>query len=101
ITTSPNTSSGVPAALDLRSGRESLSAAVMKSQPAILGLAQREFQDWFAARGESRYRSEQVLSWIYRKRVDRFDQMSNLPEGLRANLESSFSLRSLQCVQQT
>jgi 23S rRNA (adenine2503-C2)-methyltransferase len=73
----------------------------MKSGPAILSLKQGELQDWFAARGENRYRSEQVLSWIYRKRVERFDQMSDLPEALRKSLRSSFSLRSLQCVRQT
>jgi 23S rRNA (adenine2503-C2)-methyltransferase len=73
----------------------------MKPRPALLSLAQSELRDWFAAKGESRYRSEQVLAWIYRKRVERFDQMSNLPEGLRADLESAFALRSLECVRQT
>jgi 23S rRNA (adenine2503-C2)-methyltransferase len=73
----------------------------MKSRPAILSLAQSELRDWFAAKRESRYRSEQVLNWIYRKRIERFDQMSNLPEVLRTDLESAFALRSLQCVRQT
>jgi 23S rRNA (adenine2503-C2)-methyltransferase len=73
----------------------------MKSRPILLSLGQSELQDWFAAKGESRYRSEQVLSWIYRKRVERFDQMSNLSEFLRADLESSFTVRSLRCVRQT
>jgi 23S rRNA (adenine2503-C2)-methyltransferase len=73
----------------------------MESQPAILSLRHSELQDWFAAREDSQYRSEQVLHWIFRKRVDRFDQMSNLPEVLRASLQSSFSLRSLRCVRQT
>jgi 23S rRNA (adenine2503-C2)-methyltransferase len=73
----------------------------MKPRPALFSLAQSELQDWFAAKGESRYRSEQVLAWIYRKRVERFDQMSNLPEVLRADLESAFALRSLECVRQT
>jgi 23S rRNA (adenine2503-C2)-methyltransferase len=73
----------------------------MESQTAILSLGQSELRDWFAARQESRYRSEQVLRWIYQKRADRFEQMSNLPEVLRASLQSCFSLRSLRCVRQT
>jgi 23S rRNA (adenine2503-C2)-methyltransferase len=72
----------------------------MESQRAILGLAQSELQDWFAQRGENRYRTEQVLSWVYRKRVERFDRMSNLPDVLQTDLETSFSLRSLHCVRQ-
>ena len=35
------------------------------------------------------------------ERAERFDLMLNLPESLRASLETSFSLRSLQCVRQT
>jgi 23S rRNA (adenine2503-C2)-methyltransferase len=73
----------------------------MEPQGPILNLAESEVRDWFAAKGESRYRSDQVLRWIYRKRVERFDQMSNLPEMLRAHLDSSFRLRSLRCVRQT
>jgi 23S rRNA (adenine2503-C2)-methyltransferase len=73
----------------------------MESQRAILSLAQSELQDWFAAKGQNRYRSEQVLRWVYQKRVERFEQMSNLPEELRAALESAFTLRSLRCVRQT
>ena len=72
----------------------------MELQRAILGLEQSELQDWFAAKGESQYRSEQVLRWIYRKRVERFDQMSNLPELVRTTLASAFSLRSLRCIRQ-
>jgi 23S rRNA (adenine2503-C2)-methyltransferase len=73
----------------------------MKSQAALFSLTQNELQDWFAAKGEGRYRSEQVLGWTYRKRVERFDQMSNLPEVLRTDLEHAFALRSLQCIRQT
>jgi 23S rRNA (adenine2503-C2)-methyltransferase len=72
----------------------------MESQRAILSLAQGELQDWFAQRGENRYRTEQVLRWIYRKRVERFEQMSNLPDALRTDLETAFLLRSLRCVRQ-
>jgi 23S rRNA (adenine2503-C2)-methyltransferase len=88
-------------AFDLPSARESLSARPMKPRPALLSLTQNELQDWFAAKGESRYRSEQVLGWIYQKRVERFNQMSNLPGVLHADLESAFALRSLQCIRQT
>ena len=73
----------------------------MQPQGSILGLRESDLQDWFAEEGESRYRSEQVLRWIYQKRVDQFDQMSNLPDVLRGALRSSFSLRSFGCVRQT
>jgi 23S rRNA (adenine2503-C2)-methyltransferase len=73
----------------------------MEHRPAILGLAASDLGKWLAAKGQDRYRREQVLRWVYRNRAERFNQMSNLPETLRTDLESSFSLRSLGCVRQT
>jgi 23S rRNA (adenine2503-C2)-methyltransferase len=76
---------------------------VMQLEPPapLLGITDGELRAWLSDRGEPEYRAGQVLQWVYRKRVDRFDLMSNLPETLRAELRSSFSLRSLNCVRQT
>jgi 23S rRNA (adenine2503-C2)-methyltransferase len=73
----------------------------LEAPGSLLDLTAKELQSWLAGRGEQEYRAGQVLQWAYRKRVDRFDLMSNLPETLRTELESSFSLRSLHCVRQT
>ena len=46
------------------------------------------FQDW----GESSYRLDQLLGWLYARRVAAWDEMSNLPRALRARLAETFSL---------
>lgn len=41
------------------------------------------------------YRRDQVLGWIFDKRVRNFSDMSDLPQGLRDELSSSYSLRKV------
>lgn len=50
---------------------------------------------WLAAHGYPAYRSKQILTWIYRRRVDTFAAMSNLPHALRETLATSFSVPTL------
>lgn len=50
------------------------------------------------AMGHPAYRAEQVLQWVYQKRVDRFEDMSNLPAPLRAALSEAFSFAALELV---
>jgi 23S rRNA (adenine2503-C2)-methyltransferase len=46
--------------------------------------------------GSGAYRADQILDWVYRKRVKSFQEMSNLPQGLRDWLASEFSVVTLQ-----
>lgn len=48
--------------------------------------------------GQPAYRGNQILDWIYRKRVPSWEEMSNLPETLRATLAGRFPLRPLKHV---
>ena len=52
------------------------------------------FKEW----GEPAYRVEQVLSWIYQRRVASWDAMTNLPKALREKLRAEFSLTNLELV---
>jgi 23S rRNA (adenine2503-C2)-methyltransferase len=42
------------------------------------------------------YRAVQVFDWIYKKGVDRFEAMTNLPAALREKLEGSFTIGRLE-----
>jgi len=42
------------------------------------------------------YRVDQLLHWIYGQRVTSWDQMTNLPAALRAQLKEHYTLNSLQ-----
>ncbi len=53
----------------------------------LLGLPQRELEDWFAARGEKPFRARQLMQWVYQRGVTSFDAMTDLSKGLRAKLD--------------
>lgn len=53
------------------------------------------------AMGHPGYRAEQILNWVYEKRVDSFEAMSNLPAALRAGLAEEFGFHSLEPVRVT
>lgn len=46
--------------------------------------------------GEPAYRVDQVLGWLYDRRARSFDEMSNLPLGLRDELAGEFTLAPLE-----
>lgn len=44
---------------------------------------------WLAAQGQPAYRANQILDWIYKKRVNRWGAMLNLPQGVRKGLAAA------------
>lgn len=59
-------------------------------QPFIYDYTLEQLRAWLAERGEPGYRADQLYDWLYVKRVDRFEAMSNLPKALREKLAASF-----------
>lgn len=55
------------------------------------------FQAW----GEPTYRVDQLLHWLYERRVTRWEQMTNLPKALRERLAGEFGLGGIElaCLQ--
>ncbi|HTU00423.1 MAG TPA: hypothetical protein VMG58_01355, partial [Candidatus Sulfotelmatobacter sp.] len=51
-----------------------------------------------AGRGEKAFRARQVLDWVYKKRARSWDDMTNLPKGLRAWLDATFALMPASLV---
>ena len=50
---------------------------------------------WLDAAGEAPYRADQILRWVYRDQVDRFEAMTNLKKGLRERLAAAFDIGRL------
>lgn len=44
------------------------------------------------------FRAKQIYEWIYKKNVDSFDEMLNLPKDLRANLKENFYFDPLKKI---
>jgi 23S rRNA (adenine2503-C2)-methyltransferase len=64
----------------------------------IKSLTREEVAARFAEWREPAYRVDQVLSWIYQRRVTTWDAMTNLPKTLREKLRAEFSLTNLELV---
>jgi len=50
-----------------------------------------ELTAWFEAKGEKKFRAEQLWDWLYRKRVTSFEEMTNLPKSLIEQLQEEFT----------
>ena len=49
--------------------------------------------------GQPRWRTRQILRWLYTKRVQSFSEMANLPAAFRAELDKSYGISQLIAVQ--
>ncbi|MCB1229183.1 MAG: 23S rRNA (adenine(2503)-C(2))-methyltransferase RlmN [Verrucomicrobiae bacterium] len=65
-----------------------------------MGLEKDDWIAWLTGRGEPAFRAGQVLDWLFRKRVDSFNAMTNLSAGLRAALAEEFRLNPLESATQ-
>jgi 23S rRNA (adenine2503-C2)-methyltransferase len=68
---------------------------VINVKPFVYDLTLEEWQEWIKENGESSFRAGQIFDWLYVKRVLSFEEMSNLPKGLRDKLAAQFEFVTL------
>jgi len=56
----------------------------------IKQLTRQELVDWLTQHNERTFRADQILKWLYLRRSDSFDQMTDLSKNLRALLDQHF-----------
>src|SRR3989304_5489544 len=59
---------------------------------SITGMSLSELEALCSSIGVPSYRAKQILSWIYKKRVTAFDEMSNLPRNFHKQLEEKYQV---------
>ena len=69
-----------------------------ESKPDIKSLHLTDLQATVDASGEPAYRATQIAEWLYRKRVETWDAMTDLPRALREKLAYQFRLQQLVTV---
>lgn len=67
----------------------------IRMKPLIYDFSLEELQQWAKDNGEQAFRGSQIFDWLYVKRVNDFESMSNLSKGLRSKLEEQFSISAL------
>lgn len=66
--------------------------------PNLFDLTEVELKSWLEGQGEKPFHSSQILSWIYQKKADSWEKMTDLSKELRAKLSEYFFLNSLKFV---
>jgi 23S rRNA (adenine2503-C2)-methyltransferase len=64
----------------------------------IKSLLLSELQEQLRELGEPSYRVRQITDWLYKRRVDTIDKMTDLPQPLRRRLSETFSLGKIGLV---
>ena len=64
----------------------------------VKSLILSELQEQLRKLGEPSYRADQVIDWLYKKRVDSIDKMTNLSRHLRKQLAETFALGKIKIV---
>ena len=62
------------------------------AKPPIYGQTLSALQHWLQNAGEPAFRAEQIMQWLYKKRANHWEEMTNLPQKLRATLDASFDI---------
>jgi len=82
----------------MRCAPDVASAVQEAGKPSIQSLRLEEIAAYVAAQDQRPYRAKQIVDWLYQKRVSSFDDMTDLPQVLRQQLATEFTLESLATV---
>jgi 23S rRNA (adenine2503-C2)-methyltransferase len=83
---------------DPRSALRAAQGGHLGGSSDLKSLLLSELQEQLCNLGEPSYRADQILDWLYKKRVDTIDKMTNLPRSLRSLLAEKFSLGTIEIV---
>ena len=65
---------------------------------SIYGLTCEELEKFLISNGEKKYRVNQIMDWLYVKRVNSFDKMSNLSKELIDKLKNNFFFDNMKII---
>ncbi len=62
----------------------------------IYGMTHEDLEQYFLAQGEKKFKATQIYEWLYEKRVQSFDEMSNVKKSVIASLKQDFYFGKLK-----
>ena len=54
-----------------------------------------DLEEYFINKGEKKFKAQQLFEWLYQKKVESFDEMTNLKKETIAMLKNDFTLRTI------
>lgn len=67
---------------------------------SIYDLTKEDLEKYLLEIGEKKYRANQIFSWLYEKRVDTFDKMTDLSKDLINKLSNDFDIKKLELLKE-
>ena len=62
----------------------------------IYNLTLEDLEEYFLSIGEKKFKGSQVFDWLYRKKVDSFDDMTNLKKEIIDRLKTDFTINTIE-----
>ncbi|MBM7632540.1 23S rRNA (adenine(2503)-C(2))-methyltransferase RlmN [Geomicrobium sediminis] len=84
--------------METRTKKRDITKTATDGKRSILSLTFEQWEEWMKENKEPKFRAKQMYEWIYRKRVDSIDDMTNLSITLREKLKEEFRFTRLKEV---
>ena len=65
---------------------------------SIYDLNINELEEYFISIGEKKFKATQVFEWIYQKKINSFDEITNIKKSIIERLKQDFSIKKLELV---
>lgn len=64
----------------------------------IYGLTMEEMEEYFISLGSKKFHADQLFSWLYEKRIDSYDSITNIKKELLEEVSKKYSIDKLKVV---
>ena len=64
----------------------------------IYGYTIEMLEEYFTSIGEKKFKASQVYDWLYKKRVNSFDEMTNIGKDIREKLSKDFTMDKIKIL---
>ena len=64
----------------------------------IYGLTLKDMEDYFISIGSKKFHADQLFSWLYEKRIESYDEVTNIKKELIEELKNNYSISRLNIV---
>ena len=65
---------------------------------SIYGLNLKDMEDYFISIGSKKFHADQLFTWLYEKRIESYDEVTNIKKELIEELKSNYSISRLNIV---
>ena len=65
---------------------------------SIYNFSEDDFKNYLVSNGEKPFRAKQLIEWVYRHKIESFDEITNMKKDFIEKLKNEFVIDSFECV---